>query len=139
MIIDFDGNYFLEVFLGKYIFVIFYIGYKMQDIMVGKSNQLNIKMEVDMQVLDEVVVVGYGVMKKCDVIGVVFLMKNKDVVIVFINNVMEVLFGKIVGMDIMKISGQVGEDVEILLCGFCFIYGDNIFLFIIDGILGSYN
>ena len=52
---------------------------------------------------------------------------------------MEALSGKIAGMDIMKTSGQVGEDVEILLRGSRSIYGDNTPLFIIDGIPGSYN
>ena len=56
-ITDFDGNYSLEVPSGKHILVISYIGYKTQDITVGKSNQLNIKMEADTQALDEVVVV----------------------------------------------------------------------------------
>ena len=55
-ITDFDGNYSLEVPSGKHILVISYIGYKTQDITVGKSNQLNIKMEADTQALDEVVV-----------------------------------------------------------------------------------
>ena len=138
-ITDFDGNYSLEVPSGKNILVISYIGYKTQDITVGKSNQLNIKMEADTQALDEVVVVGYGVMKKRDVTGAVSSMKNKDVVIAPTNNVMEALSGKIAGMDIMKTSGQVGEDVEILLRGSRSIYGDNTPLFIIDGIPGSYN
>lgn len=138
-ITDFDGNYSLEVPSGKHILVISYIGYKTQDITVGKSNQLNIKMEADTQALDEVVVVGYGVMKKRDVTGAVSSMKNKDVVIAPTNNVMEALSGKIAGMDIMKTSGQVGEDVEILLRGSRSIYGDNTPLFIIDGIPGSYN
>lgn len=75
-ITDFDGNYSLEVPSGKHILVISYIGYKTQDITVGKSNQLNIKMEADTQALDEVVVVGYGVMKKRDVTGAVSSMKN---------------------------------------------------------------
>lgn len=138
-ITDFAGNYSLEVPSGKHILVISYIGYKTQDVTLGKSNQLNIKMEADTQALDEVVVVGYGVMKKRDVTGAVSSMKNKDVVIAPTNNVMEALSGKIAGMDIMKTSGQVGEDVEILLRGSRSIYGDNTPLFIIDGIPGSYN
>ena len=77
---------------------------------MGKSNQLNVKMEADTQALDEVIVVGYGTVKKRDVTGAVSSMKSKDVVIAPTNNVMEALSGKIAGMDIMKTSGQVGED-----------------------------
>ena len=46
-ITDIDGNYSLEIPSGKNILVISYIGYKTQDIAVGKSNQLNVKMEAD--------------------------------------------------------------------------------------------
>ena len=136
---DFDGNYSLEVPSGKNILVISYIGYKTQDITVGKSNQLNIKMEADTQALDEVVVVGYGVMKKRDLTGAVASMKNEDVTVAPTSNVMEALQGKIAGMDIVKSSGQVGEDVSILLRGSRSIYGSNEPLFIIDGIPGSYS
>ncbi|MCS2698271.1 carboxypeptidase-like regulatory domain-containing protein [Phocaeicola dorei] len=79
-ITDFDGNYSLEVPSGKNILVISYIGYKTQDITVGKSNQLNIKMEADTQALDEVVVVGYGVMKKRDLTGSIASVKAADIV-----------------------------------------------------------
>lgn len=140
-ITDIDGNYSLEIPSGKNILVISYIGYKTQDIAVGKSNQLNVKMEADTQALDEVIVVGYGTVKKRDVTGAVSSMKSKDVVIAPTNNVMEAISGKIAGMDIMKTSGQVGEDddVKILLRGSRSIYGDNTPLFIIDGIPGNYN
>ena len=65
-ITDFDGNYSLEVPSDMNELVISYIGYKTQNVAVGNSNELNIKMEADTQALDEVVVVGYGVMKKRD-------------------------------------------------------------------------
>jgi len=136
---DFDGNYSLEVPSGKNILVISYIGYKTQDITVGKSNQLNIKMEADTQALDEVVVIGYGTVKKRDLTGAVASMKNEDVTVAPTSNVMEALQGKIAGMDIVKSSGQVGEDVSILLRGSRSIYGSNEPLFIIDGIPGSYS
>ena len=116
-ITDFDGNFVLDVPAGKGILEVSYIGYKTQEVAVGKNAQITIKMEPDTQALDEVVVVGYGTVKKRDVTGAVSSMKNKDVVIAPTNNVMEALSGKIAGMDIMKTSGQVGEDVEILLRG----------------------
>lgn len=136
---DFDGNYTLEVPAGKNILEVSYIGYKTKEITIGNNSQINIKLEPDTQALDEVIVVGYGTVKKRDVTGAVASMKNKDVVIAPTNNVMEALSGKIAGMDIVKTSGQVGEDVEILLRGSRSIYGDNTPLFIIDGIPGTYN
>lgn len=136
---DFDGNYTLEVPSGKNILEISYIGYKTQEITIGNNSLINIKMEPDTQALDEVVVIGYGTVKKRDLTGAVASMKNEDVTVAPTSNVMEALQGKIAGMDIVKSSGQVGEDVSILLRGSRSIYGSNEPLFIIDGIPGSYS
>lgn len=136
---DFDGNYTLEVPSGKNILEISYIGYKTKEITIGNNSLINIKMEPDTQALDEVVVIGYGTVKKRDLTGAVASMKNEDVTIAPTSNVMEALQGKIAGMDIVKSSGQVGEDVSILLRGSRSIYGSNEPLFIIDGIPGSYS
>lgn len=89
--------------------------------------------------LDEVVVVGYGTVKRRDLTGAVSSMKNSDVVVAPTNNVMEALQGKVAGMDITKSSGETGSDVNILLRGSRSIYGSNEPLFIIDGIPGSYS
>ncbi len=136
---DFDGNYTLEVPSGKNILEISYIGYKTKEITIGNNSLINIKMEPDTQGLDEVVVIGYGTVKKRDLTGAVASMKNEDVTVAPTSNVMEALQGKIAGMDIVKSSGQVGEDVSILLRGSRSIYGSNEPLFIIDGIPGSYS
>ena len=138
-ITDFDGNFVLEVPSGNGILEVSYIGYKTQEVTVGKNTQVTIKMEPDTQALDEVVVIGYGTVKKRDLTGAVASMKNEDVTVAPTSNVMEALQGKIAGMDIVKSSGQVGEDVSILLRGSRSIYGNNEPLFIIDGIPGSYN
>lgn len=138
-ITDFDGKFSLDVPAGKNTLEVSYIGYKNQTVTIGNNTQLNIKLQPDTQALDEVVVIGYGTVKKKDLTGAVATMKNSDIVIAPTNNVMEALSGKIAGMDIMKTSGQVGENVEILLRGSRSIYGDNTPLFIIDGIQGSYD
>lgn len=136
---DLNGNYSLELPSGNDMLEFSYIGYKTKKVVAGKNTQLDVRMDPDTQALDEVVVVGYGTVKRRDVTGAVASMKNKDVVIAPTNNVMEALSGKIAGMDIVKSSGQVGGDVEILLRGSRSIYGDNTPLFIIDGIPGKYN
>lgn len=139
VITNLDGQFTIDLPLGKRELVFSYVGYKEQMVTVGNNAVLNIKMVPDTKTLDEVVVVGYGTVKKRDLTGAVTSMKNKDVVVAPTSNVMEALQGKIAGMDIMKTSGKVGEDVSILLRGSRSIYGDNSPLFIIDGIPGSYN
>ena len=137
-ITDFDGKFSLSVSANATL-IISYIGYQTQNVEVGNQRNLTVQLHPDNQLLDEVVVVGYGTVKKRDLTGAVTSMKNADVVIAPTNNVMEALQGKVAGLDITKTSGQVGEDVEILLRGSRSIYGSNEPLFIIDGIPGSYS
>ncbi|MCM1079781.1 MAG: TonB-dependent receptor [Bacteroidales bacterium] len=115
-----------------------YIGYKTKVMAVGNGN-LQVKMEPDTQMMDEVVVVGYGTVKKKDLTGAVTSMKSEDITIAPTGNAMEALQGKVAGMDISVTSGQIGSDPEILLRGSRSIYGSNEPLFIIDGVPGSYS
>jgi TonB-linked SusC/RagA family outer membrane protein len=135
---DMDGKFSLDV-PSNAVLEVSYIGYQTQKVKVAGQRALSIVMKSDNKVLDEVVVVGYGTVKKRDLTGAVASMKNADVVIAPTNNVMEALQGKIAGMDITKTSGEIGDDVSILLRGSRSIYGDNEPLFIIDGIPGSYS
>ena len=135
---DYDGNFSLSV-SGNSVLVVSYLGYTTKEIPISGKTRLNIKLEPDTKTLDEVVVVGYGTVKKKDLTGAVVSMKNDDVTISPTNDVMEALSGKIAGLDITKSSGEIGEDVTILLRGSRSIYGDNKPLFIIDGIQGDYN
>ena len=110
-----------------------------QEVNTRNKNKLEIILTEDARLIDEVVVVGYGSVKKRDLTGAVTSVKSAEVLAAPTNNVMEALQGKIPGMDITKTSGQVGGDVTILLRGSRSIYGSNEPLFIIDGIPGSYS
>ena len=114
-----------------------YTGYKTQTVKASQG-LMNVKMEPDALGLEEVVVVGYGTVKKRDLTGAVVSMKNEDVTISPTGNVMEALEGKIAGFDITKESGEIGSSVNLLLRGSRSIYGDNQPMFIIDGLPGSY-
>lgn len=132
---DLDGNFSLNARPGDML-EISYVGYKTANVR-AKSSAMNIKMEADVTGLDDVVVIGYGTVKKRDLTGAVTTMKNEDITIAPTGNVMEALQGKVAGMDITKSSGQIGAGVNILLRGSRSIYGDNSPLFIIDGLPGS--
>lgn len=137
-ITDIDGRYYLADVPVDAKVIFSYLGMKSQEKKAGESLS-NIVMEEDMLGLEEVVAIGYGVVKKRDLTGAVTSMHSEDVTIAPTSNVMEALQGKVAGMDIMKTSGEVGSDVEILLRGSRSIYGENTPLFIIDGVVGSYN
>ncbi|MCI1647324.1 MAG: TonB-dependent receptor [Bacteroides sp.] len=137
-ITDINGMFTLRV-SPKAVIRVSFIGYTEQEISVGNRSKLEIILKEDTKLIDEVVVIGYGAVKKRDLTGSVTSVKSSDVLAAPTNNVMEALQGKIAGMDITKTSGQVGGDVTILLRGSRSIYGSNEPLFIIDGIQGSYN
>jgi TonB-linked SusC/RagA family outer membrane protein len=133
---DLDGNYTLQVPQGKNQLDLSYAGYKTTTIPITQSAT---SMVPDALGLDEVVVVGYGTVKKKDLTGAVITMKNEDITIAPTNDVMESLQGKVAGLDITKTSGEIGSGVNVLLRGSRSIYGDNSPLFIIDGLPGSYD
>ena len=134
---DINGDFSVQGAEGKQL-QFSYAGYKTQTVRAGQG-LMSIKMEPDMMGLDEVVVVGYGTVKKRDLTGAVVSMKNEDVTIAPTGDVMEALQGKIAGFDITKESGEIGAGVNLLLRGSRSIYGDNQPLFIIDGLPGSYD
>jgi TonB-linked SusC/RagA family outer membrane protein len=114
---DFDGNYTLEVPGGKGVLEISYIGYKTKEITIGNNSQINIKMEPDTQALDEVVVIGYGTVKKRDLTGAVASVKAEDITLNPGVNPMDALQGKIAGLDITNSSGQAGSAPTVQLRG----------------------
>ena len=129
----------MDVPAGKNSLEISYIGYKTQEITIGKNTQLNIKMQPDTQTLDEVVVVGYGTVKKRDLTGAVASVKSEDIVRMPTSNVLEAIQGQVAGLDITRSSGEAGSGVNMTLRGTRSINGDNSPLFIIDGMEGSYD
>ena len=79
-ITDFNGNFSIDLPAGRKELVISYIGYKEQTVTVTGNGPVNVKMVSDTQALDEVVVVGYGTMKKRDLTGAITSVKSEDVV-----------------------------------------------------------
>lgn len=103
-ITDFDGRFSLEVPSGQKVLVVSYIGYKTEEVTLGTSNVINIKMQPDTQALDEVVVIGYGTMKKRDLTGAITSVKSEDITLNPSSNPMESLQGKVAGLDITRES-----------------------------------
>lgn len=145
-ITDFDGHFTLDFTPGKTMLEVSYIGYKSQIITVGNKTQLNIKMEPDTQALEEVVVIGYGTVKKRDLTGSVTSVKSGDITLNPGSNPMQALQGKVAGMDITSASGKAGSGVNIQLRGTRTLQVDDDLntkgggpQFIIDGMPGDYS
>jgi TonB-dependent starch-binding outer membrane protein SusC len=135
---DIDGNYSLTVNSNDNVLVANYIGYQPQETMVMNQSVINFSLERDVQDLEEVVVVGYGVQKKKLVTGATTQLKNEDFVK---NNVIQLesaMQGLTPGMLIVKQSGQPGSDFNITIRGLSSINGNSP-LVLIDGVPGSFN
>jgi TonB-linked SusC/RagA family outer membrane protein len=135
---DADGKFSITA-SGNATLVFSYIGYNVEKVAYTGQSTLDISLIADIKSLEEVVVVGYGTVKKRDLTGSVTSIKANDVTVTPTNNVMEALQGKIAGMDIQQSSGAVGSDATIRLRGIRSIYGSNDPLYIVDGVNTSYN
>jgi len=136
-ITDVDGNFTLAAQPGDVIEVS-YIGYKVATMKAG-SAPLSVKLEPETSDLDEVVVIGYGTVKKRDLTGAVASVKSEDIMRAPTGNVIEAIQGQVAGLDITKTSGDAGASVSMTLRGNRSINGSNDPLFIIDGMEGSYD
>lgn len=115
-----------------------YIGYTPQTIVASQS-QLNIILKEDNTNLDEIVVVGYGTVKKRDLTGAITSVKGDAITLTPTTNPMESLQGRVAGLDITKSSGQAGTGVSMQLRGNRSITASGNPLFIIDGMPGDYS
>ena len=132
---DFDGKFQLSVPENSVIQFSF-IGYIDQEVVVGNQTDFSIILKEDVQGLNEVVVVGYGVQKKSDLTGAVASVKAEDLAKTPSSNPVNSLQGKVAGVTITKFGGAPGSGSSITIRGFGTV-GNNDPLYIIDGLPGS--
>ena len=129
---DFDGNFSLKVSGNKPI-VISYIGMKTKTVDVKGKSHIDIKMEDDNTQLEELVVIGYGSVKKKDLTGSVATVGSEALQAVPVANATEALTGKMAGVQITTTEGSPDAEMKIRVRGGGSITGDNTPLFIVDG------
>ena len=132
---DFDGNFALNVNPGATI-VISYIGYETQEIKVGNQSNINITLSEDDAVLEEVVVVGYGTMKKKLVTGATVQVKGDDIAKLNTTNALEAMQSSTPGVQITQSSSQPGKGYKVFIRGAGTI-GNSDPLYVIDGVAGG--
>lgn len=136
---DLDGNFELEVPDEGAVLVFSYIGFQVKEVEVGNASNLTIQMDLDMTSMEEVVVVGYGTMRKGDVTSAVAQVKTEEFITGAVRDAGELLRGKVAGLAISTPSGDPGAGVEISLRGITSIFGSSSPLVLIDGYPGSLN
>ena len=131
---DFDGNFSLNASAGQTL-VVSFIGYVNKEIKVSNSqNHYNITLEEDKQVLDEVVVVGYGTMKKSDISGASVSLGESAVKGSIITSLDQSLQGRAAGVTAVSTSGAPGSSSSIRVRGTATINANAEPLYVIDGV-----
>ncbi|MCU4174409.1 SusC/RagA family TonB-linked outer membrane protein [Carboxylicivirga sp. N1Y90] len=135
-ITDMDGNYTIKVSETATIIYSF-IGFKNQEITVANQTQINVVMIEEFTDLDEVVVVGYGEMRKRDLTGSVVSVRESDEVARQYPSVDMLLQGRAAGLQVVGNSGSPGGAVSVRIRGTNSLRGNNEPLYVIDGVLIS--
>ena len=131
-ITDFNGNFDLSV-TSNATLQISYVGYNTQELFVGKKTDFNIVLKEDTETLEEVVVVGYGTMKKKDLTGAVASVKMDDAPVGTVSTISHALAGKAAGLQVNTISAQPGSGSTFRIRGAASVNAGNDPLIIIDG------
>ena len=131
-IVDVDGTYSVEA-LGNQTLIFTMIGFKDQEVPINNRSSIDIVLNEDTQLLDEVVVVGYGVQRKKEVTGAVNQVKSEEIVNTPASDFSKALQGKVSGLSVTA-SGRPGDEATIQIRGLGSINGNTSPLYIVDGI-----
>lgn len=134
-ITDIDGNFTVNVPNGNVNLIFSFIGYKQQVINVANQTKLNVQLQPDMEDLDEVVVVGYGTMKKSDLSGASVSVGEEKIKGSVITNLDQSLQGRAAGVTSVSTSGAPGSSSSIRVRGQSTINSNAEPLYVIDGVI----
>ena len=131
---DFDGNYTISV--GDNATLVFsYIGFKTQEIAVNNSSTINVTMVTDNAQLDEIVVIGYGAVKRDKIATSMSSVDGEELAKQVASNAAEALQGKAAGVQVLSSGGSPGASPQILIRGVTTVSGSTNPLIVIDGVL----
>lgn len=134
-ITDFDGNFSLQAKSGD-VLLISYMGYKSQEVKATAS-PMRVTLKPDNVMLDEVVAIGYGAMKKSDLTGAVTSVKAEELTKAPVSGLDQALQGRAAGVTVTTNSGQPGEAATIRIRGIGSAIGGNDPLYVVDGVITS--
>lgn len=131
---DIDGQYVLNVKDANSVVSVSYIGYKTVELVASSELLKNLTLEEDLMTLDEVVVIGYGGVKKSDMTGSVVAIKAEDVNRGAVTSPDQLLLGKVPGLLVTPASGEPGTGAQIRIRGNASLSASNNPLIVIDGV-----
>jgi len=130
---DFDGRYKLKLSNPKAIVTYSFIGFKTKEEAVAGKSKLDVVLSEDSNALNEVVVVGYGSVKKSDLTGAVSSISGNELKKVPVSNIAEALTGRIAGVQVTSSEGSPDADIKIRVRGGGSLTQDASPLIIVDG------
>lgn len=130
---DFDGKFTIKASKGDVI-VLRYLGYKETEITINDSNIINVTLIEDANVLDEIVVVGYGTTTKKSFTGTASVVDNANIEAKAVSNVAQALIGEVSGVAVTRTNGRPGSGATIRIRGFSSIEGNSAPLYVVDGV-----
>jgi len=107
-----DGTYRIDVPSSNDILVFSFVGYVTKEVAVGNQTTIDVQMEVDAKSLEELVVVGYGTVKKSDLTGSVSTLQVSDMIKAPVGNFADALAGRAAGVRVFSNDGQPGGGVN---------------------------
>ena len=131
---DLNGKYSLDAPDRNAVLVYTFIGYTTQRVTAGTRTSIDIKMVPDVTALEEVVVVGYGTVKKASMTGSIIAVKGDKLQVAPTINYSESLAGRLPGLVTVKYSGEPGRDDATIRIRGSNTLGNNSPLIVIDGV-----
>ncbi|PIB35645.1 SusC/RagA family TonB-linked outer membrane protein [Reichenbachiella sp. 5M10] len=132
---DLDGNYSLEVPADAEALVFSYIGYMKQEVLISGRSSIDVSLVTDVEQLEEVVVVGYGVQKKKEVTGAVASLKSDELLKNATPDIGDAMQGQIAGVNVQAASGRPGEKSNVQIRGIGSVNSGALGpLYVVDGV-----
>lgn len=131
---DVEGNYEIVVPGPGSVLVFNYLGYQPQEIAVGNRTQIDVRLAEDNNVLDDVVVIGYGTQSRRTLTSAVSKVSGADLEGVPVNSIGDALKGKVPGVRVSTANNQPGSDPVFLIRGGSSINQSNAPIIIVDGV-----
>lgn len=136
-ITDFNGRYELSVPEGSEVLVFSYIGFENKEVRIGDQTIINVTLGEAASVLDEVVVVGYGVQKKQNITGAIAKISDENIESQIVTSLDDAIAGQLAGVDINQSSGAPGTTAQINIRGIGTLTAGSNPLIVIDGFPSS--
>ena len=137
VITDIDGNFSISVSGADAVISVSFLGFESQEITVGARSIIDITLAQDLQELEEVVVVGYGTVRKSDLTGAVSSVELSENEAREFSTVDQILQGRAAGVQVTQNTGSPGSGISVRIRGTNSLRGNNEPLYVVDGIIVS--